>query len=124
MGEFFKGWRRKTGCVTLVMACVLAVMWIRNTVASDLFLVGQVSIHFSRGGIVWSIDDVSMWHWGSWEHLPKDWNANGTNLYFGNNMAVVPYRCIVLPLTILSAHLILWNPRKRERLVNSGEQKI
>lgn len=30
MGEFFKPWRRKLGLVTLLLACVLAVGWIRS----------------------------------------------------------------------------------------------
>jgi len=30
MGEFFNGWRRKTGVVTLVMACVLLAGWVRT----------------------------------------------------------------------------------------------
>jgi hypothetical protein len=30
VGDFFKGWRRKTGLVTLAMACVLTVAWMRN----------------------------------------------------------------------------------------------
>jgi len=35
MGEFFKGWRRKAGCVTLVLACVMAVGWVRSQHFSD-----------------------------------------------------------------------------------------
>jgi hypothetical protein len=31
MGEVFKGWRRKTGCVTLLIACVLMIGWIRSS---------------------------------------------------------------------------------------------
>lgn len=30
MREFFRGWRRKVGCVTLVMACVLTTGWVRS----------------------------------------------------------------------------------------------
>jgi hypothetical protein len=30
MGEFLKGWRRMAGCVTLVMACVLTMGWVRS----------------------------------------------------------------------------------------------
>jgi len=30
MGEYFKGWRRKTGCVTLAIACVLLAVWVRS----------------------------------------------------------------------------------------------
>lgn len=31
MHEFFHGWQRKVGCVTLVMALAVCAMWIRNT---------------------------------------------------------------------------------------------
>jgi hypothetical protein len=34
-GEFFKCWRRKTGCVTLVMSCMMAAGWARSQVAVD-----------------------------------------------------------------------------------------
>jgi len=29
MGDFFRGWRRKSGIVTLVLACVFFVGWMR-----------------------------------------------------------------------------------------------
>ena len=35
MWEFFKGWRRKVGVVTLVMALVFMVVWIRSGVTHD-----------------------------------------------------------------------------------------
>ena len=35
MGEFFQGWRRKIGCVTLVMAFVLVLGWIRSFYVED-----------------------------------------------------------------------------------------
>ena len=28
MGDFFKGWRRKIGCVTLAMACLFTSVWL------------------------------------------------------------------------------------------------
>ena len=37
MGVFFKGWRRKAGCVVLVMACLLATAWMRSHVTRDVF---------------------------------------------------------------------------------------
>jgi hypothetical protein len=37
MREFFKGWKRKLGCVTLVMACVLMTGWIRSQTNNDEF---------------------------------------------------------------------------------------
>lgn len=38
MGEFFKGWRRKVGLVTLAMACVIACLWVRSLGVEDVFL--------------------------------------------------------------------------------------
>ncbi len=35
MGEFFHGWRRKLGCVTLVMACVFMGGWVRSQFTFD-----------------------------------------------------------------------------------------
>ena len=40
MGEFFKGWRRKAGLVTLAMACLLMVGWLRSSVVLDWFTIG------------------------------------------------------------------------------------
>lgn len=37
MREFFKGWKRKLGCATLIMACVFAVGWMRSYTTTDLF---------------------------------------------------------------------------------------
>src|SRR5882757_1087048 len=35
MREFFHGWRRKAGCVTLVMACMLMIGWMRSRVVHE-----------------------------------------------------------------------------------------
>ena len=35
MGEFFNGWRRKTGLVMLAMACAVAGMWMRSQQMRD-----------------------------------------------------------------------------------------
>ena len=37
MGEFFHGWRRKTGIVTLMMALVFAAVWVRSQFVWDSF---------------------------------------------------------------------------------------
>ena len=36
MREFFQGWRRKVGVVTLVMACVLTAGWVRSFLIRDI----------------------------------------------------------------------------------------
>ena len=35
MSEVFRGWRRKTGCITLLMACIFMGQWIRIRFALD-----------------------------------------------------------------------------------------
>lgn len=139
MGDFFHGWRRKAGCVTLVMACALTSEWTRSpTTDNEIPLsrtVGFVSSHGSltvvvmdRGGhrAEWypAQSDRIIYHTGrSWS---KKWRRTvavvnlGTDEY-GNAERVediarwcrVPYWSIVVPLTLLSAYLILWKPRKR-----------
>ena len=37
MGAYFKGWRRKIGCVTLVMACGFMAVWVRSQTICDLY---------------------------------------------------------------------------------------
>ena len=39
MGEFFIGWRRKVGIVTLLLASVFAGSWVRNRYEYDEFLI-------------------------------------------------------------------------------------
>lgn len=43
IGGYFRGWKRKAGVVTLVMACVCAAGWVRSLNFSDalLFTVGR-----------------------------------------------------------------------------------
>jgi hypothetical protein len=36
MREFFRGWRRKAGLVTLVMACAVMAMWARSRFINDV----------------------------------------------------------------------------------------
>lgn len=35
MKEFFRGWKRKVGCLTLTMACVAMVGWVRSFIVAD-----------------------------------------------------------------------------------------
>jgi len=45
MGEFFKGWRRKTGVVTLVMACVFMSAWVRSQTTIDIGVLCLIQPH-------------------------------------------------------------------------------
>ena len=35
MREFFRGWKRKTGCVTLIAACLFTIGWVRSGYVTD-----------------------------------------------------------------------------------------
>ena len=71
MREFFHGWRRKLGCVLLVMAAVLTRKWGRH----------PICIETPTG---WEMSES--WVFQHWQ--------------------------IAIALTLLSAYLILWKPRK------------
>jgi len=169
MGEFFRGWKRKTGCVTLVMALAFTGGWLRSLRHQDTFglIVGDetvVSLLSDYGEIgsmcVWEIGDAGyaspsvtppmnlrervFWEteiidakMASTEYLTFDlserllasewtyhWNGfrfgatkSGPDV-FGVAALTAPYWSIVIPLTLLSAYLLLSNPRK------SNQKKI
>jgi len=67
MGEFFKGWRRKTGAATLVMACMLMGGWVRSEISEDTIILSDEHgrtiiethsllgiVHFSTWNLDWS----------------------------------------------------------------------
>ena len=95
MGEFFTGWRRKAGLVTLAMAVVLSVGWTRSIKERDV----KGFVLFGKWNVVESDDQTLSWgaevsstpHWKVW---------------------YVPYWLLVWPLTLLSAWLIVGKPRK------------
>ena len=116
MGEFFKGWRRKAGLGTLAMACVLAVGWMRSyTVAEDAawFSIGsqqQLMVSFA-GRVRWESYPVS----GEAAWTVRSYNKSGPIfsedrlVLAGSSLSgwVIPYWSLILPLTLLSAWLIL-----------------
>jgi hypothetical protein len=147
VGEFFKGWRRKTGLVVLAMAMLPTVGWVRSYVIRDTVSVRyQMSCHIVMsvdGGIGWvnlptaTRDDGIHFssnrihrggsHWADFDvERRSDWwgfsNGKATFLAQSRNPIIIaiwiaPYWSLVLPLTLLSAWLILWKPRK----VNGGQ---
>eukprot|EP00456_Euglypha_rotunda_P016931 TRINITY_DN156_c0_g1_i5.p2 TRINITY_DN156_c0_g1~~TRINITY_DN156_c0_g1_i5.p2 ORF type:complete len:127 (+),score=12.56 TRINITY_DN156_c0_g1_i5:105-485(+) len=122
MREFFRGWRRKAGCATLLMACALAGLWIRTTVVADFIQLEHLAFGTTRGGIYWAYFQAKQ-NW-DWETTPESTLRSS----FGNmslaeilrdelssemHYGYALYWWLVLPITLLSAYLILWKPRKR-----------
>ncbi len=144
MLEFFKGWRRKAGCIALVTACVFAIGWMRSQFIEDSFHVHDVfnecffgstkdGIYFNwlrfgteDSGSLRPSETIPFWlsvprnaqRFGGVDELAIDWDWTWLGFrYLGATVgfiAIVPYWSIVLPTTLLSAYLILWKPRKRE----------
>lgn len=103
MGEFFHGWRRKAGCVALVMAFGLALdmcgSYNRKHRRVFVGYVRESTWLETNGGM------VELWRF---HHEPKE--ANG---FVNTLVGAIPYWWLILPLTLLSACLILRKPRKR-----------
>ena len=148
MREFFKGWRRKAGCVLLAMACALMGAWFRSSRRVDwielqspisncvfvsgggrfLFLFGRESIN----GISTSPESVRLkvtpTQGRSRNRISVEWDSYGASAVHvwpgsapvqqldssaPDERTMLHYLVAVLPLTLLSAYLILWKPRKR-----------
>ena len=62
--DFFRGWRQKIGCVTLVVACGFMGLWIRGHGVKDLYQFGSghgTTFHtlvLSQHGIMWMRNDA------------------------------------------------------------------
>jgi len=74
MGEFFRGWRRKTGVVTLLMALIFGCWWVRSRFIADQVTVFlgryyKFSLNSDQNGIEWDMSTVSLLpitcHWES-----------------------------------------------------------
>ena len=130
MGEFFKGWRRKAGVVTLAMALLPAIGWMRSYIVEDrlAFTSGDFrhAISSFQGNVGWdrwlNIPPAGGFGWSSeWRNSNQPISPRPTyfraapgsllgQLQFESR--AVPYWPFVVPLTLLSAWLILWKPRK------------
>jgi len=106
MREFFKGWRRKLGVVTLLMACGLMAGWLRSQSVLDRFFFSQQhSMHpmLSMDGVVsWRIltpfgENLS----SGWSERPK-WisseltqnSINNYKLYWDDGDVHWHWQCI------------------------------
>lgn len=137
MKEFFRGWRRKFGILTLVMACVLTSVWMVTNKFSVHFATAYIEpVQFltaKDGYLRWASypgvtisepvtfrvvpphqveldiiesdgfqkDLVWNWHW--------KWNGFefGHSQFRSVRVWAVPFWSMVLPLTLISASLLL-----------------
>jgi hypothetical protein len=131
MKEFFHGWRRKAGVATLVMACAFSAKWAESLddinhhffdlpqhwpdiVSNSGQLKFRLFEDFELDNTDWEyFDDGAddrLWH----PLITVEPFTIGSGRTMGGGHAIVfEYWSLVLPLTLLSAYLILWKPRKR-----------
>ena len=140
MRNFFRGWKRKFGVVTLVLTCLFAGGWVRSQHRSDMFT-NRVKMRLRA---IFSVDQSIVLEWAeNTEHLwwatvfrsdpaiPNEflgndvirWNFHLLGFRHGSvpadrfpydvTFVVIPYWSIVLPLTLLSAWLMLSQPNTR-----------
>lgn len=111
MREFFCGWRRKAGCVTLVMALILFGGWMRSGQGFDQFWFQTQStcyfVESSDGGI------RAFWVYERRRTRPYGWRTELIH-ETRSDRTYVRYSPLVLTLTAVSAYLILWKPRQRK----------
>lgn len=62
MHEFFRGWRRKAGLVTLVLACAFLGLWFRSFSTTDdcISFPHNYSLYSHDGSISWNVHDISL----------------------------------------------------------------
>ena len=136
MGAFFKGWKRKVGVLTLVMALILTRMWIRSASIGDelTFPIGTQwddCVASNNQCLVWGRyrPDFRPAHrpfpqWRTippinWDDPPNSdvrWRYLGFGIVDRNNerlsYLLIPYWSITIPLTLISAFLLLTKPHK------------
>ena len=147
MGKFFRGWRRKTALVILVLACPLMVGWLRSYYVED-----EIAVTFSQWLYV-CLSSSGKLSWMSWrrERFPRSfewelitasdrmissftsqgmplrasgpiWTHEMANLAsVDGKPLIIPYWLMTIPLNVLCVWLLLSKPYKsnQKKLIES-----
>lgn len=140
MGDFFKPWRRKFGVVTLGLSCMFAGVWVRSLNRSDA-INAPLDDHnfyvFSFDGVIcwgaWPIEATSTWSLPSFGTLfisnPDKARVSATLAEARDSTEglvewTAPYWSIVLPLTLISAYLLLGKPRPAKPIAAKPPESV
>jgi len=139
MLTFFHGWQRKMGAVTLLMACAFMVLWVRSRLVADFVKfspVFEISHDLSSNDgefqlTIWNkLPRKPQWRTMRIERAPDEgadaasrwpietgWilQVTADSPQYPKRGRVVIIQCwvIVIPLTLLSAYLLLSKPRPK-----------
>ena len=127
MSTFFCGWRRKVGCVLVVVALALIVTFARSYAVYHMaaYALGgrQFMVQSGQGYVIWS-------GWSPHDDDPVMWTCDSFNTSHNQDRGLIvrqlaisgspnsvswpiSYWWLIAPVTLLSAYLLLWKPRKR-----------
>ena len=140
MREFFKGWRRKAGVVTLMMACAMTALWnYTRTVRSEtVFPLGsRLNVVYGFEGCVYWVGYDMPLRWGFRTGFrSRDWLEQFSVRDFDSMWAELEEKRrfqmqywnfrpgnVVIPLTVLSACLLLWPGKRVTRQTASTHQQ-
>ena len=130
MGEFFRGWRRKVGVVTLLIACALMAGWIRSLThfegvslpvermpnyfivswdSSLVWLTENAGVtgpypQFKSRSITGDDDRIFQSPYYEWRWK---WYGFGFGVGTGSSLTVIPYWSVTIPMTLVSVWLLL-----------------
>jgi len=138
MKEFFRGWKRKVGVFTLLMACALMCGWFRSWKWWETLLVldtgvRNCTINSNQGQIAWidwhehsenptklryfQMDACEFSEYRPIENLSRFVIFTKAVVRFPPgrsataDVRIIDYWSVVTPLTLLSAYLLLVKPR-------------
>ena len=151
MRDFFNGWRRKTGVVTLALLLVFIFWWVRSLYVTDVlcmrernkflgtYLFDIVSVFesdyvnlFASGGssLLW----LRRKDRNPYEPFYMQYEVGGDVLermtpqadVSNPSVVLVPYPAIVIPLALISLWLLLVKPRKsaQKKITESISEKF
>lgn len=128
MQKFFRGWKRKLGVVTLILACVFAAGWVRSLIVIDemsFYIAGRdhgfgsalgliawrsIDNHAQNPSIRWITETIK----GSGHTAESLVTQFESSFYLQKSLHptqfIATYWSIVVPLTFLSAWLLLSKP--------------
>jgi hypothetical protein len=138
MPDFFRGWKRKLGCVVLLLACAFMAVYLRSCSVLDLlmFSAGRQSMvmFVSRdGAFTWVCWGLSFDEFPSWQTGPLSDTLDPAHCYdeltdaVGNKpptsfcLGPISFWSIIIPLTLLSAWMLLSKPRKPKPIPPASE---
>ena len=134
MHEFFHGWRRKAGCALLIVVLALLGAWgrswmILDRVVFNVFHRTQTIVTWNGRITWWGTSRLGSNTWQSYVPLPSESDVHGLPLVLDAyyefaaskrpetvnphiHFLTATYTWCISPLSMLSAYLILWKPRK------------